>query len=107
MALLSLTLVTSLTVFSALVLPRGSYYFNPTGLAACDPFYPRVSLRILAACVFYFPTTMVLMYCYGSAFQVNKLRLKRGAVASPPEEVQATSLQKVDLVYERDRGSVG
>ncbi|KAG8332170.1 trace amine-associated receptor 9 [Homalodisca vitripennis] len=101
MALLSLTLVTSLTVFSTLVLPRGSYYFNMTGLAACDPFYTRASLRILAACIFYFPTTMVLMYCYGSAFHVNKLRLKRGVTAaSPPEEINNASLEKL-VAHER------
>ncbi|KAK6635127.1 hypothetical protein RUM44_000376 [Polyplax serrata] len=69
-----------------MVLPKGGYYFNPTGLLACDPFFARVSLRILSSCSFYFPTTMVLMYCYGSAFHVNKLRLQKvskSAVASP------------------------
>ncbi|XP_069704974.1 trace amine-associated receptor 1 isoform X1 [Periplaneta americana] len=76
-AVISLTWVTSVTLFAVMVLPRGGYYFNPTGLLACDPFFSRPSLRILASCLFYFPTTMILMYCYGSAFHVNKLRLKR------------------------------
>ncbi|XP_054257910.1 trace amine-associated receptor 9 [Macrosteles quadrilineatus] len=101
MALLCLTLVTSLTVFSTLVLPRGSYYFNASGLAACDPFYTRASLRILAACTFYFPTTMVLMYCYGSAFHVNKLRLKRSvSAASPQQEISTASMEKL-MAHER------
>nr|XP_018905598.1 PREDICTED: trace amine-associated receptor 8c [Bemisia tabaci] len=75
MFFISLTLVFSLVTFSLMVLQRGGYYYNASGLLACDPFYSRPSFRILAACLFYFPTTMLLMYCYGSAFHVNKLRL--------------------------------
>ncbi|KAJ8922051.1 hypothetical protein NQ315_008692, partial [Exocentrus adspersus] len=75
-AIISMTWIMSMTLFSILVLPRGGYYFNPTGMVACEPFYSRASIRILAACGFYFPTTMILMYCYGSAFHVNKLRLR-------------------------------
>ncbi|KAG8232179.1 hypothetical protein J437_LFUL012176 [Ladona fulva] len=57
------------------------YYFNGTGLLACDPFFSRAALRILASCLLYFPTTMVLMYCYGSAFHATsllRLRKRRG-----------------------------
>ncbi|RZF46829.1 hypothetical protein LSTR_LSTR008061 [Laodelphax striatellus] len=102
MALLSLALIGSLTVFSAIVLPRGGYYFNLSGLAACDPFYRRPSFRILAACLFYFPTTMMLMYCYGSAFHVNKLRLKRTvcSVITVPDEIAGTNLEKL-IAHER------
>jgi len=83
-ALISVTWAASLAVFALLVLPRGGYYFNASGLLACDPFYSRPSLRILASCSLYFPTTMVLMYCYGSAFHVNnKLRLKRATCVPP------------------------
>ncbi|CAG9864093.1 unnamed protein product [Phyllotreta striolata] len=81
-ALISMTWVMSVALFSVLVLPRGGFYFNPTGMVACEPFYSRASVRILAACGFYFPTTMILMYCYGSAFHVNKLRLRRSAGGS-------------------------
>ncbi|XP_046384840.1 5-hydroxytryptamine receptor 1 [Ischnura elegans] len=96
-AVMSITWVTSLTLFAAMVLPRGGsganssskdgspnpaairgYYFNGTGLLACDPFFSRAALRILASCLLYFPTTMVLMYCYGSAFHATSLlRLRR------------------------------
>jgi hypothetical protein len=96
-AVISLTWVTSVTLFAVMVLPRGGYYFNPTGLLACDPFFSRPSLRILSSCLFYFPTTMILMYCYGSAFHVNKLRLKRvvcSAIATP-DEVSAANMEKV------------
>lgn len=96
-AVISLTWITSVAVFSMLVLPRGGYYFNPTGMIACEPFYSRPSIRILTACGFYFPTTMLLMYCYGSAFHVNKLRLRsrtRSSVAAP-HDCQTTTIQKV------------
>lgn len=81
-----------------MVLPRGGYYFNPTGLLACDPFFSRASLRILSSCSFYFPTTMILMYCYGSAFHVNKLGLKKTADVSnfaSSKESDATPMEKV------------
>lgn len=51
------------------------YYYNSTGLLACEPFFSKPSYRILASCAFYFPTTMVLMYCYGSSFHANRFRL--------------------------------
>lgn len=98
MCLISLTLVTFLSIFAMLVLPRGGFYHNSTGLAACDPFYPRPSFRILAACLFYFPTTMMLMYCYGSAFHVNRLRLRRSVVSSivsAPDEFTGSAIERV------------
>ncbi|CAD7089337.1 unnamed protein product [Hermetia illucens] len=73
-AILSATWVMSLTVFGMLVLPKG-YYFNGTGLMACEPFYSKPSYRILATCALYFPTTMILMYCYGSSFHMSRFRL--------------------------------
>lgn len=92
-----MTWITSVTVFSMLVLPRGGYYFNATGMMACEPFYPRASIRILAACGFYFPTTMILMYCYGSAFHVNKLRLRKSGcnTISGPDDYGGASMEKV------------
>ncbi|KAI4473011.1 hypothetical protein M0804_015525 [Polistes exclamans] len=92
---MSTTWIASLAIFGALVLPRGGYYFNSSGLLACDPFFARASLRILACCCFYFPTTMVLMYCYGSAFHVNKLRLKRVVCVNTPEIVSGGHIERV------------
>lgn len=96
-AIISMTWIMSVTLFSILVLPRGGYYFNPTGMMACEPFYTRASIRILAACGFYFPTTMILMYCYGSAFHVNKLRLKKSGCSTitSPDDYGETGIEKV------------
>lgn len=92
----------SVTLFSILVLPRGGYYFNSSGMVACEPFYPQAAIRILAACGFYFPTTMILMYCYGSAFHVNKLRLKKtgcNTIATSPKEAEDASIEKVSGIF--------
>lgn len=63
-----------LHVFVFVFRPTG-YYFNNTGLMACEPFYSKPSYRILSTCALYFPTTMVLMYCYGSSFHMSRFRL--------------------------------
>lgn len=64
-----------------------------------NALYRISSFRILACCCFYFPTTMVLMYCYGSAFHVNKLRLKRVVCVNAPEVVSGGQIERVSHVY--------
>jgi len=44
-AVMSTTWIASVAIFGVLVLPRGGYYFNGSGLLACDPFFARASLR--------------------------------------------------------------
>lgn len=44
-AVMSATWIASVAIFGVLVLPRGGYYFNASGLLACDPFFARASLR--------------------------------------------------------------
>ncbi|CAH1636532.1 unnamed protein product [Spodoptera littoralis] len=73
---ISITWILSVSLFAIMVLPRSGYYFNSTGLMACDVFHSRVAFRILSCCAYYFPTTMALMYCYGSGFHVSKTRGK-------------------------------
>lgn len=63
------------------------YYFNSTGLLVCEPFYSQPSYRILATCSLYFPTTMILMYCYGSSFHASNFRL----MATPPAATTPSS----------------
>ncbi|KAG8035048.1 hypothetical protein G9C98_001538 [Cotesia typhae] len=100
MAVMSTTWIASIAIFGSLVLPSGGYYFNSSGLLACDPFFTRASFRILACCCFYFPTTMVLMYCYGSAFHVNKLRLKRVVCVNTPEVISGSNIERL-VAHER------
>jgi hypothetical protein len=67
--------------------------------ARTNAFYRVSPFRILACCCFYFPTTMVLMYCYGSAFHVNKLRLKRVVCVNTPEVVSGGHIERVSQAY--------
>ncbi|XP_058797528.1 trace amine-associated receptor 9-like isoform X2 [Phymastichus coffea] len=99
-AIMSTTWIASVAIFGSLVLPKGGYYFNDTGLLACEPFFDKASFRILACCCFYFPTTMALMYFYGSAFHVNKLRLKRVVCVNTPEVVGAGHIERL-MLHER------
>ncbi|XP_065089728.1 trace amine-associated receptor 8c [Ochlerotatus camptorhynchus] len=89
-AILSVTWILCLTCFGLLVLPKG-YYFNKSGLLACEPFYSKSSYRILSSCALYFPTTMVLMYCYGSSFHANRYRLATPAAGGTT--LSAVSIQ--------------
>ena len=44
---------------------------NPSGYLMLD-----CRLLVLTSCLFYFPTTMVVMYCYGTIYSSQKLILK-------------------------------
>ena len=52
--------------------PTG-FHFNSNGLMVCEPYYLANDALILAACLFYFPTTMALMYCYGTIFHDSRV----------------------------------
>ena len=41
----------------------------------CEPYYRSVRVLVLTSCLFYFPTTMLLMFCYGTMFHSQKLRM--------------------------------
>ena len=43
-----------------------------------NPYVPMFDCRllVLTSCLFYFPTTMVVMYCYGTIYSSQKLILK-------------------------------
>ncbi|EGI68995.1 hypothetical protein G5I_02163 [Acromyrmex echinatior] len=49
-AVMSTTWIASVAIFGVLVLPRGGYYFNGSGLLACDPFFARASLSMIQLC---------------------------------------------------------
>lgn len=170
-AVMSMTWIASVAVFGMVVLPKGGYYFNDTGLLACEPFFSKASFRyvqkspfqelkklskkitpslsirrenwfmvffavkkainhrgnasifivakivrwylrralyklwkcmqnycasrILLSCSFYFPTTMALMYFYGSAFHENKLRMRKAVCINTPEIVTSGHFERV------------
>ncbi|XP_062564101.1 5-hydroxytryptamine receptor 1D [Armigeres subalbatus] len=104
-AILSITWILCLTCFGLLVLPKG-YYFNKSGLLACEPFYSKSSYRILSSCALYFPTTMVLMYCYGSSFHANRYRLTTPAAVSAAAAA-LSSMQQANSDGNGDRSGDG
>lgn len=71
MLTICLSLIFFFSIFVTLVISRQGYYFNNSGLLACDILYVRPSFRILSACMFYFPATMLFMYCYGSLYHFS------------------------------------
>ncbi len=73
---LLLTCSLSCCFFAAVVLHPHGFHFNVNGLMICEPYYLSNNALILASCVFYFPTTMALMYCYGTIFHSTKAKTK-------------------------------
>ena len=67
-------------------MPPGGFHFNINGLLVCEPYFISNNILALAACLFYFPTTMILMYCYGTIFHSAKvkMRYKRAILTALP-----------------------
>ncbi|CAG0891699.1 unnamed protein product [Darwinula stevensoni] len=98
------TWILSFTLYVGFVLPGNGYVFRDEGFAMCEPFYATNSLSLLAACLFYFPPTMALFYCYGSVFQLAHVRFKkiRCSSAAKSETFGGRSLEKL-VIAERRR----
>ena len=79
-------LLFSLTLYALIVVPPGGFHFNINGLLVCEPYFISNNVLALAACLFYFPTTMILMYCYGTIFHSDKVkvRYKKAVLTSLP-----------------------
>ena len=66
----------SVVLYGLIVSPTGGFHFNVNGLMVCEPYFLSNRILILSAYLFYFPTTMVLMYCYGTVFHSTKAKLR-------------------------------
>lgn len=62
--------------FMVLGSPNQGFHFNANGLMMCEPYSTSSGLLIASSYLFYFPTTMVLMYCYGTVFHSSKVKAK-------------------------------
>lgn len=69
-----------------IVMPPGGFHFNINGLMVCEPYFISNNILAFAACLFYFPTTMILMYCYGTIFHSAKVKIqyKRAVLTALP-----------------------
>jgi hypothetical protein len=76
----------SVTLYALIVVPPGGFHFNINGLLVCEPYFISNNVLALAASLFYFPTTMILMYCYGTIFHSAKVkvRYKKAVMTSLP-----------------------
>ena len=79
-------LMFSTLLYLLIVVPPGGFHFNINGIMVCEPYFISNNILALAACLFYFPTTMILMYCYGTIFHSTKVkvRYKRAVLTSLP-----------------------
>ena len=71
-----LTWLSSLGLYSVIVFSLEGFYLSTSAFSVCEPHYRSVQMLVLTSCVFYFPTTMVLMYCYGTIYHSQKLKMK-------------------------------
>ena len=74
------TWLSSLGLYSVIVFSLEGFYLSTSALSVCEPHYRSVQMLVLTSCVFYFPTTMVLMYCYGTIYHSQKLKMKNRSV---------------------------
>jgi len=50
------------------VLPYSAFDYIHNGLAGCEPVPQTGVLMLISTCLLYFPTTMILLYVYGTVF---------------------------------------
>ena len=70
------TWISSISLYFIIVFVLDGFYLSTSAFSVCEPHYRSVQMLILTSCVFYFPTTMVLMYCYGTIYHSQKLKMK-------------------------------
>ena len=87
-------------LYAVIVAPNDGFHFNINGLMICEPYFLSNRILILSAYIFYFPTTMVLMYCYGTVFHSTKAKLRYNKVlfSTLPCVVGATAAKKATKV---------
>ena len=97
-------LIFSTTLYALIVVPPGGFHFNINGLLVCEPYFISNNVLALAACLFYFPTTMILMYCYGTIFHSDKVKVRyKKAVLTSLPFVRAGDEENASKMAERVR----
>ena len=78
--------MTSTTIYIYIVFNLHGVYLSVTAFSVCEPYFHSLRILVLSSCIFYFPTTMVLLYCYGTIYQSQKLKMKnrRALVSALP-----------------------
>ncbi|KAB7505372.1 hypothetical protein Anas_11443 [Armadillidium nasatum] len=86
----------SVTFYFSLFLSSPNFFFN-TNSGACEVFPSSHARLTFAGCFLYFPTTMIMMYCYGTAFHTDTNTIHRlvGAIVTAPQLVPGTAMNPV------------
>ncbi|XP_046632086.1 trace amine-associated receptor 9-like [Daphnia pulicaria] len=58
----------SFAYYTCMVLPYKAFDYSNDGLAGCAPVPQTGVLMLVSTCLLYFPTTMTLLYVYGTVF---------------------------------------
>jgi len=72
-----LTWSLSFGFYTCLVLPYSAFDYSNNGLAGCEPVPQTGVLMLVSTCLIYFPTTMILLYVYGTVFHSNHVTMSR------------------------------
>ena len=71
-----LTWVTSIGIYIIIVFYSHCFYLSTSSISMCEPYYHSLRMLVFTSCIFYFPTTMMLLYCYGTIYHSQKLKMK-------------------------------
>ena len=71
-----ITWLASIFIYTFIVFHPHGYYLSISSFSVCEPYYRSLRMLVLTSCIFYFPTTMLLMYCYGTIYQSQRLKMK-------------------------------
>ena len=84
--------LTSITLYMMIVFYLHGFYLSISSFSVCEPYYHSLRMLVFSSCIFYFPTTMVLMYCYGTIYHSQKLKMKnrRALVSALPMLIAST-----------------
>ena len=63
--------------YTCLVLPYSAFDYSNDGMAGCEPTPHTGVLMLVSTCLLYFPTTMILLYVYGTVFHSNHVAMSR------------------------------
>ena len=72
-----LTWSVSFGYYTCLVLPNSAFEYSNNGLGGCEPMPQTGVLMLISTGLLYFPTTMILLYVYGTVFHSNHVTMSR------------------------------
>ena len=93
---ISISWIFSILLYTLIVFQLQGCHISISSFFVCEPYYRSLRLLVLCCCIFYFPTTMVLLYSYGTIHQteVHRIRNRKALLAALPGLVGASVTSK-------------